>query len=52
MVGTGRHKLGGVEEKGDRGSDGLGVGVGFGFGRRVVEWSEWVEWSGVGGAEE
>ena len=49
VAGTGQHRLGGGEEKGDRGSDGFGVGVGFrfGFGQRGVKWSEWVEWSGV-----
>ena len=49
MVGTGRHRLGGVEEKGGRGRDGfgVGVGVGVGFGRRGVDWSKWVEWSGL-----
>ena len=40
-----QHILRGGKEKGGRGSDGFGVG--FGFGRRGVEWSEWVDWSGV-----
>ena len=47
VVVTGRYRLGGGKEKGGRGNDGFGVGVGFGFGRRGVEWSKWVEWSGV-----
>ena len=47
MVGTGRNRLGGGKEKGDRGSNGFTIGVGVGFGRRGVEWSKWVEWSGV-----
>ena len=45
VVGTGRHRPVGVEEKGGRGS--VGFGGGFGFRRRGVEWSKWVEWSGV-----
>ena len=45
VVGTGRYRLGGGEEKGVRESDGSGVG--FIFGRRGVKWSEWVEWSGL-----
>ena len=45
VVGTGRHRLGGGEEKGGRGS--YGFGVGFRVGRRGVEWSEWVKWSRV-----
>ena len=45
VVGTGRHRIGGGEEKGVRGSKGFGFGLGFGFGRRGVEWSG-VEWRG------
>ena len=45
VVGTGRHRLVGGEEKGGRGNGGLGVGVGFG--RSGVKWSKWVEQSGV-----
>ena len=47
VVVIGRHRLGGGEEKGGRGSNGFGFGVGFVFGRRGVEWSKWVKWSGV-----
>ena len=42
---TGRNIIGGGKEKGSRGSNGFGVR--FGFGWRGVEWSEWVEQSGV-----
>ena len=54
VVATGRHRLGGGEEKGGRGSDRFGVGFGFGFGPGGVEWSKWFEWSGAerSGAEE
>ena len=45
VVGTGRHRLGGGEEKGGRGSNIFLVR--FRFGRRGVEGSNWVEWSGV-----
>ena len=56
VVGTGRPRLGWVEEKGGRGSDGLGVGVGLRIergpgqrgeveGSKLVEWSR-AEWSG------
>ena len=47
VMGTCQHRLGGGKEKGFRGSYGSRFGVGFGFRRRGVEWSEWVEWSGV-----
>ena len=47
VVGTGRNRLGGVKEKGGRGSNGFTFGVGVGFGRRGVEWSKWVKWSGL-----
>ena len=47
VVGTGRNRLGGGKEKGGRGSYGFTFGVGVGFGRIGVEWSKWVEWSGV-----
>ena len=47
LGGTGRHRLGGEKEKGSggRGSDGFRVRVRLG--RRGVEWSEQVEWSGA-----
>ena len=47
MLATGWHRLGGGKEKGGRGSNGFVFGIRFGFGRRGVNWSEWVEWSGV-----
>ena len=47
VVVTGRHRLGGDEEKDSRGSDGFGFRVRFGFGWRGFEWSEWVKWSRV-----
>ena len=49
VLGTGRHRLVGGEEKGDgggsRGSNGFRVGIGFG--RRGVKWGNQFEWSGV-----
>ena len=44
VVGTVCHILGGVGEKGGRGS--YIFRVGFGFGRIGVKWSEWVKWIG------
>ena len=47
VVVTGRHRLGGGEEKSGRGNNRVGVGVGFGFRRSVVKCSNWVKWSGL-----
>ena len=47
VMGTGRHRLGGGEEKGGGGRDSNGFRVGLGLGQREVDWINRVKWSRV-----